>query len=267
MGVGFLTFDFLTRKENELLISILGVHSDWTSDILKSLDDDGIFVHRASRFSDEERAEMVCKLLCRVFMQDNEAGREAFLKVVELRGRGISDEELKLAKDQLVEWEHKQTEWAIEYYDDYSKQVDGSTALRQVHHHLWIRNAISISLDVAHRYLDAVRGLAPPAEPLEKLSLLEAANVFAEIANIKPDKSRITREIRQGHIKRTEDGRLTTAAVAKRAWKLFQAKQKRKPVTQQKTKGKVCPQCGEPTHMLIGSAKTCRVCFVKVYIA
>jgi len=264
LGVGLVRFDFLTDKENRHLWFLQGGQMDRSSDVLKGLQFNEIDGVNWDGLSAEERAEALCKLLCRVIEQNNRTGREALVTILNLRGRPPTSGELEQVKTQLRREEEEQAKYWLDYYDDYAGPEGRSEDWRDPEHERRIKQAISIAISDALSHVRAMVELSSDTEPPENLSLGEAASLFAKVAEIKPDKSRIRREIQKGLIKRTPDGRITSEVVARRAIRVWRNKRGRAEVPKL-VHDKVCPECGQPTHALIGASKICRNCFVKSY--
>jgi hypothetical protein len=263
MGSSFMSFDFLTRAENGALSVIYGAFLDWTSCVKNSLDRDRVYVYSLWESTGGERADRICDVLCRAMMMENDAGRDALIRVIQARNRGLSDEEFASASNQIWKWGKTNRAHYTEYYDEYSKQSDGSPRYDRSEHHWWINQSANTSITVAIRHLDAINKLTPKSEPLESLTNAEAASVFFEITRTPYDLSRISREIKQGKIAKTDDGRITRFNVTERAWAIDDKRKNREQSKSPTVNETICPQCKQPTHKLHGAAKVCMACFHK----
>ncbi len=263
LGANFLFFSFFSESENHLLVSLQDVTLDTVQHVLKDRDVGIIDGVRASRLSHEELAEAVSKVLRWAVRETNRAGRDALLRVLDARGRGLSEDEYKQACDQLQRWKQFQTDWAREFFDGWAAGDDGSEPHDSFQQKWRIEEAVAGSIYDAIASLSAIKEFNRHSEPPENLSYSEAAELLAEVADIMPDRSRIGREIREERIKLTEDGRITTLAVVRRGLELFRKKAKARGATPNLDKH--CPQCGAATHKLIGTAKVCHTCFARAY--
>jgi len=97
------------------------------------------------------------------------------------------------------------------------------------------------------------------------LSQQEAAQLLSDLVGCKPDKGRISREIKDKKLEVDANGRPTESMVARRAIEILKKKKPRPQTRLARTTGGqyICPKCGDRIHKLIGADKVCRKCFLK----